>query len=172
MRALSPAVTLLLSLGLLPGCAPGPAAEAAPAPAPQAAPAPAVDPAAEERAIRELDRQWVERVGAGDIDWVVGLYTADGRLMAPNAPAAEGREAVRDGWEHLLAIPGVSLTFEPAEVDISGDGRMAYEVGRYHMSFESPDGPVTDQGKFVLVWRKVGDQWKVAVDIFNSDLPQ
>ena len=28
-----------------------------------------------------------------------------------------------------------------------------------------------DVGKYVVVWRKVGDEWKAAADIFNSDKP-
>jgi hypothetical protein len=36
----------------------------------------------------------------------------------------------------------------------------------------APKGKVlTDTGKYVVVWRKVGGEWKAAADIFNSDLP-
>jgi ketosteroid isomerase-like protein len=32
--------------------------------------------------------------------------------------------------------------------------------------------PVNDHGKLVEIWKKQADgKWKVAVDIFNSDLP-
>ena len=30
---------------------------------------------------------------------------------------------------------------------------------------------MTDTGKYVVVWRKIGSEWKAAADIFNSDLP-
>jgi hypothetical protein len=30
---------------------------------------------------------------------------------------------------------------------------------------------VRDRGKYVVVWRKVRGDWKVAADIFNSDGP-
>ena len=36
----------------------------------------------------------------------------------------------------------------------------------------SPGGePLTDTGKYVVVWRKIDGKWKAAADIFNSDLP-
>jgi ketosteroid isomerase-like protein len=40
------------------------------------------------------------------------------------------------------------------------------------MTFNGPDGkPVPDHGKYVTVWQKQGDAWKVIVDCFNSDEP-
>jgi ketosteroid isomerase-like protein len=36
----------------------------------------------------------------------------------------------------------------------------------------APNGTAqTGNGKYVVVWRKIGSEWKVAADIFNSDLP-
>ena len=32
-------------------------------------------------------------------------------------------------------------------------------------------GDVIEQGKYVVVWRKVGDQWFMAWDIWNADAP-
>jgi ketosteroid isomerase-like protein len=37
------------------------------------------------------------------------------------------------------------------------------------------DGPkgkrIEDSGKFVVAWKKVNGEWKVAYDIYNSDKP-
>ena len=46
-------------------------------------------------------------------------------------------------------------------------------MGAYEMSFNDPAGkPVSDKGKYVTIWVKQQDgKWKVAVDMFNSDLP-
>jgi ketosteroid isomerase-like protein len=46
---------------------------------------------------------------------------------------------------------------------------MAYEVGVYMLSFKTDKGPVQEKGKYVVVWKKSGNTWKVAADIFNSD---
>jgi ketosteroid isomerase-like protein len=50
---------------------------------------------------------------------------------------------------------------------------MAYSTGAYQMSFKDAAGKlVPDRGKYVTVWKKqTGGSWKVALDIFNSDLP-
>ena len=48
---------------------------------------------------------------------------------------------------------------------------MALDRGTYSLTI-APDGTAqTDTGKYVVVWRKIGREWKVAADIFNSDLP-
>ena len=40
------------------------------------------------------------------------------------------------------------------------------------MSFKDPSGKtISDRGNYITVWKKAaGGKWKVALDIFNSDL--
>lgn len=137
-------------------------------------PAAQQDAADAEEAIAEQNRLWIEAVEAGDAEFIADLHTEDGRLMAPNAPAAEGRDGVRSAWEEMLAIPGLSLSFEATEIVVSDDASMAYDVGTYELSFEDPEAPggqVEDEGKYLVVWENVDGEWKVAADIFNSDMP-
>jgi ketosteroid isomerase-like protein len=47
---------------------------------------------------------------------------------------------------------------------------MALDRGTYKLAV-APNGTAkTDTGKYVVVWRKIGGEWKAAADIFNSDL--
>lgn len=131
-----------------------------------------VDHQAEAEAIRELSRQWVDAVAAGDTETIAGLYTEDGLVMPPGAPQAQGPEAVGAAWAELMELPEFSLTFEPTTIEVAEAGDMAYDVGTYQLSFESEDGPVQDVGKYVVVWVKEDGEWKAAADIFNSDGPQ
>ena len=48
---------------------------------------------------------------------------------------------------------------------------MAYDYGWYTFAFDTDNGRVTDKGKYIVVWKKVGGAWKVASDIFNTNLP-
>jgi ketosteroid isomerase-like protein len=68
-----------------------------------------------------------------------------------------------------LQSPNASFAFEPTTIRTSGD--MAYEIGSYSLAFEPSQGGAGDTGKYVLVWIKEDGAWKVAVDIFNSNLP-
>lgn len=136
-----------------------------------AACAPAVDYVAEEERIRALDQQWVDAVAAGDTTTIGNLYAEDGYFMAPNMPQAQGRVAIREAWAALFALPNAQLTFGPTEVEVAQAGDMAYDIGTYDLAFDGPEGRVEDDGKYVVVWRKIEGEWKAVADIFNSNHP-
>lgn len=128
-----------------------------------------VDKAAEAQKIRQLDQQWVQAVGRKDVDASAGFYAADGRMMPAGSPAAVGADAIRQAWAGLLQLPDLSLSFAPDTIAISDAGDMAYDIGTYDLKYTGEDGPVGDQGKYVVVWEKKAGEWKVMADIFNSD---
>jgi ketosteroid isomerase-like protein len=71
----------------------------------------------------------------------------------------------------MMRTPGFDLTFVPEQIIVSSSGDMALDRGTYRLAV-APDGTAqTDTGKYVVVWRKIGSEWKAAADIFNSDLP-
>lgn len=121
------------------------------------------DVAAEEQAIRANIDRWLQLVRNKDAAGIAQLYTEDGAVMAPNAAKAEGRAAIQQAWESLMAAPGFELTFAPDRIVVSSSGDMALDRGTYRAG--------EDVGKYVVVWRKVGGEWKAAADIFNSDRP-
>jgi len=129
------------------------------------------DPQSEETAIRDLDKRWEEAIVAKDLDRTVAHYADDAAFLAPSAPASSGKAAIRTAWADLLKSPGLSLTFGPTTVRIAHAADMAYEIGTYTMGMDTPNGRVEDQGKYVVVWTKLGADWKVAADIFNSSRP-
>ena len=129
------------------------------------------DSARDDQAIRATNARWLELIRAKDAAAIAALYTEDGALMPPNAPMANSNQAIREGWQSMMQTPGFGLTFEPQTIVVSSSGDMALDRGTYELAMNPPDGPVRDSGKYVVVWRKVGDEWKVAADIFNSNQP-
>ena len=121
--------------------------------------------------IRALDKQWVAAIVARDTVAVANLYAADGLFVAPGGPAAQGREAVAKAWGGLFGLKNLSLTFAPTRIDVASRGDMAADIGTYQLTFDTDQGHVEDNGKYVLVWRNVNGVWLVAADIFNTDLP-
>ena len=131
----------------------------------------AVDTAADEQAIRGHVDRWLQLVKAKDAAGIAELYAEDGAVMAPNAPIGKGRTAIQQTWASMMRTPGFGLTFVPEQIVVSSSGDMALDRGTYSLTI-APDGTTqTDTGKYVVVWRKIGREWKVAADIFNSDLP-
>ena len=130
----------------------------------------AVDVGADEQAIRAQVDRWLQLVKAKDAAGIAALYAEDGAVMPPNAPIATGRSAIQQTWASMMQTPGFDLTFVPEQIILSSSGDMALDRGTYRLTV-APDGAAqADTGKYVVVWRKIGGEWKAAADIFNSDL--
>lgn len=130
----------------------------------------AVDTAADEQAIRAQVDRWTQLIKAKDAKAIAALYADDGAVMPPNTPIGKGHEAIEKIWAGLMQTPGFDLAITPEQITVSASGDMALDRGNYKLSV-APEGTAqTDTGKYVVVWRKVGGQWKAAADIFNSDL--
>lgn len=102
--------------------------------------------------------------------YVNHYYTADAIVLPPNGEAIRGREALLAFNESFP--PYEELQFSHVEMDGAGD--MAYVYGTYTMIMAAAEGedPVEDHGKYIEIWKRQADgSWKVALDIFNSDLP-
>lgn len=129
-----------------------------------------VDHSADVRRILELNIAWLAAVKARNIVEIQNLYTPDGRFMPPNSPPAQGRTAIGEAWGRLLRLPDMVLTFSPSLVEISQSGDLAYDIGTYLLAHDGLSGQVLEHGKYVVVWKKLNGDWKVAADIFNSNL--
>jgi ketosteroid isomerase-like protein len=70
-----------------------------------------------------------------------------------------------------MRTPGFDLTFVPEQIVVSSSGDMALDRGTYSLTIARDGIKQTDAGKYVVVWRKIGREWRAAADIFNSDLP-
>ena len=125
--------------------------------------------AAHEQAIRKTNEKWLALIRDHDAAAVSKLYASDGAMMAPGAPIAQGHTALEKAWSGLMQMPGFGLTFKADQIAVASGGDMALDQGTYLLSLTGPSGPTKEVGKYVVVWRNIDGQWKVAADIFNTD---
>ena len=128
-------------------------------------------PQAEEAAIKEINKAWLEAIVAKDAKKIAALYAEDGQMLPPNAPKAVGRDAIEKGWVGFLGLPGMTLTFETQNFIVAKSGDVAVEVQTYKFTSGEGAAAVTDTGKGVVTWTKRGGKWQVLTDMFSSDLP-
>jgi uncharacterized protein (TIGR02246 family) len=124
-----------------------------------------------EKAIRKADSDFVMAARSGDTTAIVNTYAPDAIVLASNTPMVHGREAIRSFWTGFLGqFASVDFSLTPDDVQQSGD--LAVETGRYRANLTPKNAttPVNDEGKYVVVWRKIGGQWKMVRDMFSSDL--
>jgi len=119
-------------------------------------------------AIEATQIRFAAHFNAGQGDSLAAHYTEDGRVMAPNTPVASGRQAIAASMG-MMGGATLVLTTE----SVAANGPLAIERGTYSITLTPPGATaqVTDTGKYLVHWRKVGDTWLKVDDIWNSDLP-
>jgi len=128
---------------------------------------PAVLSEADHQAIQAVSDQLAQHILAKNSDAITELYTEDAVFMPPNQPAVVGRAAIREFQTTFPPLVAFSLTNEVIE----GVGDLAYVRGRYRMTL-AIEGSPADSGKYFEIRRRQADgSWKLAADIFNSDVP-
>ncbi len=121
--------------------------------------------------INEMEAKWVAAFKQRDFAWIEALHTSDGLLLPSNSPPIEGPKAIAAVWQGWSELPNVEILFGPNRIVASSSGDMAYDYGWYTFAFDTDSGRFEDKGKYIVVWKKVDGQWKVAADIFNTNLP-
>lgn len=117
--------------------------------------------------IQAVNKTFMENIASKNADAVANLYSEDGQLMAPNMPTFNGREGVKAYMEHGIAsgISAIKLT----TLEVKGSNEFAIEHGTYEVYVM--DSIKVDAGKYIVEWKKTGDQWQLHRDIMNSDMP-
>ncbi|MGA7233030.1 MAG: SgcJ/EcaC family oxidoreductase [Xanthobacteraceae bacterium] len=123
-------------------------------------------PAAAQKAeIEAANAKWVAFFNKGDFEGVASLYTADATAFPPGSAMVKGRAAIGAMWKGMaeqVTDPKVTT------IDVKRLGpAAAREIGTFSLKTKSsPPKDVT--GKYVVVWEKVGKDWKFANDIWNE----
>lgn len=118
-------------------------------------------------AIEAANKQFVTAASKGDGASLALLYTPDGQLLPVASDVVSGTKQIQKFWQGVLdsGIRGVTLRTLEAE----GHGTTAHEVGEYEL--RELGGKLLDRGKYVVIWKRDGGQWKLHRDIWTTSLP-
>ena len=125
-----------------------------------------IAPAAAQKAqIEAANAKWMDFFNKGNFDDVASLYTADATAFPPGSAMVKGRAAIGAMWKGMaeqVTDPKVTT------IDVKRLGpAAAREIGTFSLKTKSsPPKEVT--GKYVVVWERVGRDWKLATDIWNE----
>lgn len=151
------------------GCSPK---SDAPANAPDNAAA-EVDVAAVRQKIEAGNAALIAAMEKGDSITAASFYDDSAMIMAPGEDAAVGSAGILREFGAFAAFNITNMKLVGRDIIASGD--LATETGHYEWTLTPKKGggkPVTDVGKYVVVWRKQADgSYKLLRDIWNNDAP-
>jgi ketosteroid isomerase-like protein len=116
---------------------------------------------------RAVNHRLSQNLASGNIDAVAACYTTDAQFMVPNMPSVIGKTGIKAVYLGMFQSGATNLDLSTQE--ISGNGNFLEEVGTYTLS--TPAGKQLDQGKYLVVWKKEANDWKLFRDCFNTNLP-
>jgi ketosteroid isomerase-like protein len=101
-----------------------------------------------------------------DLPALLELFTADAQILPQHGPVVSGREEIEEFLKSSMT-PVASFDTETEMTLVKGD--LGVEQGRYRVR-NVRRGSDVEQGKYLHVWRRVGDDWKLHRVIYNTDV--
>jgi uncharacterized protein (TIGR02246 family) len=117
-------------------------------------------------AIQAANAEFSAAAAKGDSAALAALYAADGQVMPAGSDPIRGTEAIQKFWQGAISsgIAGIGLK----TVEVFAQGSTATEVGQYELRDKA--GKVMDHGKYIVIWRRDGDNWKLLRDMFSTNV--
>jgi tetratricopeptide (TPR) repeat protein len=101
-----------------------------------------------------------------DATAMAAFYTASGQLLSAANGPVEGTQAIEQFWQDVFDTGLTRVDLETVEVFAGAGGDTATEVGRYRLAAGEQEA---DAGKYVIVWLRTPEGWKVHRDIRTTD---
>lgn len=117
--------------------------------------------------IIEANKGFMNAFNSNSPEGMGQVYTEEAKLYPTNSVIIKGREAVENFWKGVFEA-GVAKA-KLVTNDVEDFGETAIEEGSY--SLYDANDKVLDEGKYIVIWKKVNDQWKYDKDIWNTSLP-
>ena len=101
-----------------------------------------------------------------DYPTIGDAYTVDAKIFPNNRDIIQGREAIIKYWTLPEGVQTKYHKIIPEEIKVLGNE--AYDYGYYEGTTKRSDGSESNwKGKYVIIWRKVDQEWKMYLDIWN-----
>jgi uncharacterized protein (TIGR02246 family) len=122
------------------------------------------------RRIRDLDEKWAAAAARRDLDGMMEIYAPEAQELLPGSPPIVGSEAIRAFYHGLFErFPRFAHHFEPDAITVAESRDLAVVNGRYRFTPDTLHPEEMQLGKFVGVWGRERGEWRLLLNISNSD---
>ncbi|HET9220232.1 MAG TPA: nuclear transport factor 2 family protein [Terriglobia bacterium] len=122
--------------------------------------------------IAAYHQRFIDAVKSGDIKTIVSLYTDTAVFMPPNDTSLWGLKELEEWHQEYFADFTVS-TFAETDREVTVLEDWAVERWSYMVAIQPLQGGerIRDDGRFLVIWKREGDVWKISQAMFNSMRP-
>ena len=107
-----------------------------------------------------------QAISRHDLAASVALFSDDAQILPQHGPAVRGRQEI-EAYLNDWTTPKVTYDTDTELTLVRGD--LGVEQGRYRIRNVRRGSDVED-GKYLHVWRRVGNDWKLYRVIYNTDV--
>ena len=116
--------------------------------------------------IEAANKMTMDAFAKGDSVAVASMYADDAKLMFTGMPAVVGKAGIQSVFGGYIKGGVNKIELKTNEVWgtedlLAEEGAVTIYVGEQKVG----------QEKFIVLWKKIGGQWKIIRDISNSDMP-
>jgi uncharacterized protein (TIGR02246 family) len=115
--------------------------------------------------IAKMDQAWQTAYNAKDVTALAALYAEDGKVMAPGYATVSGRAAIQEFFAEQVKQGGQNTVTTGEVLD---GGTIAVATGGWVAT--GADGKHLGHGTYVTVYKKVGGNWMIYRDTWNSSM--
>ena len=101
----------------------------------------------------------------GDPNYVLNMHTQDAIQFLPNGTEVVGIAALRTFYEKIARL-GIDIKSTTISIEKLTDDTV-FEVGTFTSTLKSG---IQSSGKYIIIWKKVGENWKIYRAIDQSKL--
>ncbi|ALD22448.1 YybH family protein [Hymenobacter sp. DG25A] len=117
--------------------------------------------------IRRANDTFEASFARGDSAAIARLYTDGGVVLPTGMEPIQGTAGIQAFWQGAMEMGIKQVKLKTREVEELED--TAIELGNYTLFGGA--GQLIDQGKYMVVWKQQGGQWKLHQDIWNTNIP-
>ena len=120
---------------------------------------------AQKAEIEAVNAKWVDFFNEGDFVGLASLYTDDATAFPPGSGMVKGKAAIGAMWKGMAekVTNPIVTTLDVKRLGLSA----AREIGTFSLTTKGQP-PKEVAGKYVVVWEKIGSDWKLSADIWND----
>lgn len=116
-------------------------------------------------AIADANEKFMSAFERADPETLAALHTADARILPPGTHTLYGKQDIESFWTGAMQAGIKRAELKTLKLEQQGD--VVIETGQASLYDET--GMVIDDTKYLVIWKQEDMQWKIHLEIWNSD---